>query len=156
MVTILGSLLGFLGSIFPEVLKVYRDSRDRQHELDIMDRQAEMMRKNHRYRLEEIQIQADAVISKSLYAHAKPTGIRWIDGLAGTVRPVITYAFFLLYAVMKYCQWAIVYGMLGASHWHEALVSIWHIEDQALFATVISFWFGQRMMEKVHARYGGK
>ncbi len=154
MITILGSLLGFLGSIFPEVLKVYRDGRDRQHELDILDRQAIMIGKNHKYRLEEIQVQADAITAKALYAHAKPTGVGWVDAMAGTVRPVITYAFFLLYAVMKYSQWAIVYHTLGSSHWHEAFISTWHIEDQALFATVISFWFGQRMMEKVKARYG--
>jgi hypothetical protein len=151
MITILGSLLGFLGSAFPEMLKVYRDGRDRQHELKIMSMQFDMMRSGHRQRLEEIQIQADVVTAKALYAHARPTGVRWVDALAGTVRPVITYSFFLLYAIMKYSQWAIVYHLMGAYDWREAFLNIWHVEDQALLATVISFWFGQRMLEKVKA-----
>jgi hypothetical protein len=150
MITILGALLGFLGSAFPEVLKTYRDQKDRQHELQILDRQYDMMKSGHRQRLEEIQIQADAVTAKALYAHARPTGVRWVDALAGSVRPVITYSFFLLYAVMKYSQWAIVYHILGSYDWREAFLNIWHMEDQALFATVISFWFGQRMLEKMN------
>jgi len=154
MVTILGSLLGFLGSAFPEFLKVYRDQKDRQHELNILDRQADLIKTGHTNRMEEIQVQADAVIAKAIYAHAKPSGVRWVDALSGTVRPIITYAFFLLYAVMKYSQWAVVYHMMGKYDWREAFLNIWQIEDQALFATVISFWFGQRMMQKVKARYG--
>lgn len=148
MITLLGSLLGFLGSAFPEFLKVYKDQKDRAHELNILDRQAELMKNGHMNRMEEIQVQADAVTAKALYAHARPTGTRWVDALAGTVRPVITYAFFLLYAVMKYSQWAVVYSMMEQYDWREAFIHIWHLEDQALFATVISFWFGQRLLQK--------
>lgn len=36
MLTLLGSLLGFLGSTFPEFLKLFRDSQDRKHELAIL------------------------------------------------------------------------------------------------------------------------
>lgn len=154
MITILGSLLGFLGSVFPEVLKVYRDQKDRQHELDILDRQTQMMIHGHTNRMEEIQVQADAIASRALYAHAKSTGVMWVDALSGTVRPVITYAFFVLYGVMKYSQWTIVYHMLGHVQWQEAFLNIWHMEDQALFATVMSFWFGQRMMQKMKTGYG--
>ena len=147
MITLLGSLLGFLGSAFPEMLKVYRDSRDQAHELAILDRQMQMMVQGHQQRVEEIEVQADAGVAKALYRHARPVGIRWIDGMAGTVRPVITYAFFLLYAVVKLSQWFIVRDVMG-SNWAEAISNIWHMEDQALFATVISFWFGQRMLLK--------
>lgn len=38
MLTLLGSLLGFLNSTFPEFLKLFRDSQDRKHELAILDR----------------------------------------------------------------------------------------------------------------------
>ena len=44
MITLIGSLLGFLTSAFPDLLKVYKDRSDRLHELAIMDRQMEMMR----------------------------------------------------------------------------------------------------------------
>ena len=47
MLTLLGSLLGFLSSTFPEFLKLFRDSQDRKHELAILDRQIEQQRLGH-------------------------------------------------------------------------------------------------------------
>jgi hypothetical protein len=44
MLTLLGSLLGFFSSTFPDLLKLWQDRADRQHELDILDRQMEQMR----------------------------------------------------------------------------------------------------------------
>ena len=44
MLTLLGSLLGFISSTFPEFLKLFRDSQDRKHELAILDRQMEQQR----------------------------------------------------------------------------------------------------------------
>lgn len=38
MITLLGSLLGFLSSAFPEVLRHWQDRQDRKHELHILDR----------------------------------------------------------------------------------------------------------------------
>ncbi len=147
MITLLGSLLGFFSSAFPDLLRVYRDQKDREHELAVMDRQVDMMQQGHQQRLEEIQVHADAGVAKALYQHAQPTGVKWVDAMAGTVRPVITYAFFLLYAAVKVAQWVIVREAVNNS-WVEALNNVWHMEDQALFATVMSFWFGQRMLLK--------
>lgn len=151
MITLIGSLLGFLTSAFPDLLKLHRDRTDRIHELAILDRQMEMMRQGHHHRLEEIQIQANATESQALYQHARASGVTWVDALAGTVRPVITYAFFALYTLVKIAQWFLVYHVLE-KQWAHALVQIWGDEDQALFATVIAFWFGHRMLSKMALR----
>ncbi|MGB0934834.1 MAG: hypothetical protein ACPGXY_02085 [Alphaproteobacteria bacterium] len=145
MVTILGSLIGFLGSAFPEILKVFKDKSDRRHELEILDRQMDFMKAQGQVRLQEIQSQTDAREISGLYRYARTSKNKWVDALAGSVRPVITYAFFCLYACVKLAQWHLV-SLSG--DWAQALIQIWHIEDQALFATVISFWFGQRMLAK--------
>ena len=52
MLTLLGSLLGFLSSTFPEFLKLFRDSQERKHELAILDRQMEQQRLGHSQRLD--------------------------------------------------------------------------------------------------------
>ena len=156
MITFIGALLGFFSSAFPELLKVYRDQKDRIHELRILDRQMQMIQQGHHYRLEEINSQIDGDVERALYNHAKPTGVRWVDALAGTVRPIITYAFFILYAALKYAQWSVAEAALGGSHWSEAFLNIWHLEDQALFATVVSFWFGQRMLQKMRPSWSQK
>lgn len=146
MMALLGSLLGFLTSIFPELLKTHRDKGDRQHELAILDRQLQFSTLNHQHRLEEVQTLADAQIYQALYQHAQPTGVSWVDAFAGTVRPTLTYAFFMLYAVIKLAMFS-TYRTQGCS-WAEALLCLWGMEDQALFATVLSFWFGHRLLHR--------
>ena len=148
MLTLLGSLLGFVTSAFPDLLGLFRDSQDRKHELAILDRQMEQMKLGHQQRLEEIEIQGDIAESQALYRHDKPVGVVWVDSLRASVRPIITYAFFLLFAAVKgsalYLLIA-VEGLLLA----EALPQIWDPETQALFAAVMSFWFGQRALSKL-------
>ena len=59
MLTLLGSLLGFATSAFPDLLALLRDRQDRMHELAILDRQMEQAKLGHQQRLEEIEVQAD-------------------------------------------------------------------------------------------------
>ena len=40
--------------------------------------------------------------ARQLYAHAsQPSGVKWVDALRASVRPIITYAFFILFATVK-------------------------------------------------------
>jgi uncharacterized protein YdaL len=136
MLTLLGSLLGFLGSIVPDVFKMLQDRSDRNHELKIMDLQMQREQQGHNNRLEEINASADIAETKAIYKTYK-VGIRWVDALNGTVRPVIAYAFFGLYAFVKFQQSI-----------HTPWL-IWSASDEAIFAGIISFYFGQRAMSKV-------
>lgn len=146
MVTLLGSILGFLSSAFPELLKILKDRHDRKHELEIFDRQVEMAKLGHSQRLEEIQINADSAEAVALYNHASLKATPWVDALSGSVRPLITYAFFILYAGVKCAQWAILRTAPTVASWGETLLQLWQLEDQVLFATVMAFWFGQRTL----------
>lgn len=136
MITLLGALLGFAGSAFPDLLKLLKDHQDRKHELRILELQLEQQKQGHAQRLEEINVQADVAESRALY-RTWQSGVEWVDALNGTVRPVLAYAFFGLYAYVKFVQ---------ALHtpW-----TLWGAEDQAIFAGIISFYFGQRAMGKV-------
>ncbi len=100
MITLLGSLLGFIGAAFPDFLKLFKEKADRKHELAILQLQLEQQKQGHSNRLEEIYVEADIAESKALYKTYN-TGIRWVDALNGTVRPVVAYCFFLLYASVK-------------------------------------------------------
>jgi hypothetical protein len=141
MITLLGSLLGFLGAAFPDFLKLFKEKADRKHELAILQLQLEQQKQGHSNRLEEIYVEADIAESKALYKTYN-TGIRWVDALNGTVRPVVAYCFFLLYASVKIMHFSADLPWL-----------LWTEEDQAIFAGIISFYFGQRAMGKVR---GGK
>ena len=148
MLTLLGSLLGFISSTFPDLLNIWKDRADRNHELAILDRQMEAQKLNHSNRLEEIHVQADISESKALYSHAsQPSGVPWVEALRATVRPIITYAFFMLFATVKI---AALFQLLNSGFTvADSLIIIWDGETQALFAAVMSFWFGQRALAKL-------
>ena len=148
MLTLLGSLLGFLGSAFPQLLKLIQDSHDRRHELAILDRQMELQRQGHSQRLEEIRVEGDVQQSLALYRHdEQPAGYRWVEALRASVRPVLTYAFFLVFAAVKLTALLHVLDIEGV-RLAEALPVLWDAETQALFAATMSFWFGQRALRQ--------
>ena len=139
MITLLGSLLGFISAAFPDLIKLFRDAQDRKHEITILQMQMEQQKQGASQRLEEIQVNADIAESSALYK-TYTTGISWVDALNGTVRPVIAYSFFVLYASVKAMQFSASLPWL-----------LWTAEDQAIFAGIISFYFGQRAMSKLRS-----
>ncbi len=144
MLPIIGSIIGFLGSIAPQVLKLYQDKRDKEHELKLLQLQIEREKLGHTHKMEEIGAIADIEESKALYRSLEPklSGVKWVDAmitfLISSVRPVITYSFFLVYALVKIGM----YQKLGD------ITQIWNEMDMTIFCTIISFWFGNRSMQK--------
>ena len=145
MITLIGTLIGFISSIVPDLVKLFQEHQDRQHELTILELQMQQQRDGFNQRLEEIGVQADIAESKALYATWK-SDIRWVDALNGTVRPVLAYSFFLLYFTIKCMQFALI-DWVNPLPWQ--LAELWDTEDQAIFAGIIAFYFGQRAMGKV-------
>jgi hypothetical protein len=137
--TLLASLLGFASSFLPKLLDVWERNKesksDRAHELAIMDRQMGQIARGHTQRLEEIAVQGRVDNSLALYKHdSSLKGSLWVENLRASVRPVITYAFFVLFAAIK------VYPGMWLT---------WDANTQVLFAAVVSFWFGDRAVSKM-------
>ena len=148
MITILGSLIGFAGSALPKVFDMVDDWQDRKHELAMMDRQIEGSKLSHTQKIEALNIEADISESKALYQHdrsMKSTG--FMAGLSASVRPVITYLFFTLFAVIKRTA---LYGLIYTDGivWELAIQTLWDEETQGIFAAIISFWFGSRALQR--------
>lgn len=133
MITLLGSLFGFIAAFVPDLFKIYQSTKDRAHELAIMDRQIAAQKQGAAAKLEEINATASMANFEAIYK-TYSTGIRWVDAFNGTVRPALAYAFFVLYAVIK-----IMLFRESPMPW-----LLWTEEDQAVFAAIISFYFGQR------------
>ena len=69
-----------------------------------------------------------------------------MEALRASVRPIIAYALFILFATVKT---AALFKLLDEGiDLTSGLVAVWDAETQALFATVMSFWFGQRALAK--------
>ncbi len=145
MITLLASLVGFISSIIPEVFKIVSDKQDKKHELEVMDRQISISAKKISTKLEAISSIADIEETKSIYKTFY-SNIYFIDALNASVRPILAYAFFLLYATVKYFQFQIINTI---SDLQVILSTIWTEDDQAIFAGIISFYFGQRAINKI-------
>ena len=99
MWSLVGTIIGLLGSFLPKVLDYFKVKADHKHELDVLKVQADMAKSEHQYRIEEIEVQADVASEQAVYKQAeiKYTGVKFVDGIlalySGTIRPTITYLF---------------------------------------------------------------
>ena len=144
MVTLFASIVGFISSIFPELLKIFKDKNDKAHEIKILEKQIEMQEKGINARLDEIGADYDLANAKDIYRTYK-TGVTWVDALNGSVKPVLAYSFFILYGLVKFIQISAISAGAPAFVYFDIL---WAEEDHAIFAGIISFYYGQRSMTK--------
>ena len=146
MIELLGSLLGFGTSFFPSVLEYFQDSKDKKHELAMLDKTKEWEYKEAQVTAEQhnvaLELESELESIKGAHKSNVKTGIGFIDGLRGSVRPIITYWFMALYSYSKYTDYT-----QGAVLWTEP--------DRAIFATIISFWFGDRIRKYMEANRAG-
>lgn len=158
MITLLGAIIGLLGSLLPKLCGIFQDKLDKKHELDVLDRQVEMTKANINSRLEAIETQATAEEYKALY-QTYNSGILWVDALNSTVRPVIAYSFFILYAFTKYPHLRFAFEVINSEHsfvnemafitaYQNVMAVLWTEHDEAILAGVISFYYGSRAQEK--------
>ena len=144
MITLLASIAGFISSIIPELLKMLRDLIDKRHELKVFEKQIQYNKLGNLNNIEEIKISRDILEQASLYSTYR-SGVSWVDALNASVRPVLAYSFFLMYGTLKFLQLRTISLM---SPLVEYIDIIWSIDDQAIFAGIISFYFGQRTFSR--------
>ena len=147
MMSLLGSLLRFGTSFLPEVLNFFKAGQEHKQKLETMKLQAELMEKRSALKLQELDKQADIAETKGIYEHDRSIDAGgFVNALRGSVRPVITYAFFLMFAATEVV--IIVKVMETGGDWKDAVELMWTPETQGLFAAIMSFWFGNRAVSK--------
>jgi hypothetical protein len=145
---LLGSVLGFGGSVVPAITDHFKTKSNNKFELQKMEKMAELRAKGYDHEIKMYEqmgsdkehdrlIQHDISINQS-------TGI--IAGLQKSVRPVITYCFFGLFVAIEVTllREALNSGVPLA----ESLGLLWDEDTKAIFAAIISFWFGSRAIDK--------
>jgi ABC-type multidrug transport system fused ATPase/permease subunit len=152
MISLLGTLLGFGTSIVPEILGYFKQKQANQQELAMLEAKAKYAEKLSELKLKELDAQADIVEAQSIYQHdSNIDSGSFVNALRGSVRPIITYAFFILFAAIKTTALITMMSNDGVDL-AVALVAIWDDETQAIFSAIIAFWFGNRAMSKARAR----
>jgi hypothetical protein len=147
VITLLGSLLGFSTSFLPKVMEFWQDKQDQKHELAVMEMQIKQQKEVAAQKLEAVHVEADIREIEALQKSMQPSGVRWIDGLRSSVRPVITYVFMGLFCFVEIAAYLSLTasGLSGL----DAAQLIFDEEIKALFAAIISFWFGGRAISRL-------
>tara|TARA_B100000927_G_scaffold202855_1_gene164444 strand:+ start:55 stop:516 length:462 start_codon:yes stop_codon:yes gene_type:complete len=153
MITLLGSLLGFGTSFLPEVLNYFKRGQEQKHELQRMKMEIELMAKRSEFKIQELDKEAEIKEAEGLYKHDSVDAGGFINGLRGSVRPIITYAFFGLFVAIKVT--ALISLMnLPEMQLNMALSMIWDDQTAGLFSAIMAFWFGNRAVSKYYKAKG--
>jgi len=151
MISLLGSLLGFATSFAPKVIDVVKDGQEHKHKMELMRLQMEMAEKGTTLKLKELDAEADIAESKGIYEHDKHLdGGSFVNALRASVRPVITYMFFGLFIAIEVVT--LISLLRSGQDLVTALPMLWTDETMAIFAAIISFWFGNRAVSKYYKK----
>lgn len=146
MLSLLGSVLGFGTSFIPKVFDFFQDKNDKKHELAMMEVQIRQQKELAVQKLDVINVEADIREVEAIQKSIQPSGVKWIDGLRGSVRPVITYCFFGLFIFVEVSAYL---GLTAAGVSSlDAVNLVWSDEVMALFSAIIAFWFGGRLIHR--------
>ena len=152
MLSLLGSLIGFGGSALPQVLDVFKAKGDRKHEIEKMKAMAELKQQGMDFDMQMYDKTGADKEHARLIAHdtaiMQSTG--WTSVLQKSVRPVITYAFFGLFAAIEITL--LMNALEVGTPFDQAIQLLWDEDTKAIFAAIISFWFGSRAVEKARSR----
>jgi len=153
---ILGSLLGGIFRLAPEVLKHLDKKNERQHELAMFDKQCELEKVRGQIKLEEIGAQRDMAIDVGVMDAFKAAIDQqtemvkaaggWVASLSASVRPVMTYFLLMLYGAAKTATMVIAYH--HDQSLAEVLKAAWGVDDMALLSGVVNFWILDRTLAK--------
>lgn len=157
--TLVGTLFGGLFRMAPEILKWMDRKDERKHELSMFDKQLDADRMKGDQTLSQINAQAAAAMGageiqaliEATKAQAVPSGIRWVDGINALMRPLITFWWVVvLYTVALVAQFFFLID--SGAEVTQAILKLWGVEEKALVASIISFWFVDRSLRKGFAR----
>ena len=144
MLSLLGSLLGFGTSFLPKLLGFFEEKRDQAHELKLMDKQLEQQIKLGEQKLQFMNVEADVRETEALQKSQTTMAVKssqWVINLSSSVRPIMTYLLFVEFMILTFM---LAFNSIDLEMYNR----IWSNEIQAVWAAVVSFWFGQRSFNR--------
>ena len=153
---ILGSLLGGVFRLAPEVLKWMDKKNERTHELAMFQQQCQLETLRGQQKLAEIGAQREATVDAGVMdafnsaieqqtEMVKAAG-GWVASLSASVRPVMTYYLLAMYGAAKAA--AMILAYYHGQALTEVLAKSWGSDDMALLTGVINYWMIDRSLMK--------
>jgi hypothetical protein len=153
---VLGSLLGGLFRLAPEVLKFFDRRNERQHELAMFERQVDLEKVRGSIKLQEIGAQhamaVDAGVLGALQAAVtqqtemvKAAG-GWVASLSASVRPVVTYWILGLWSFIH--VWFAWNAWMAGAAPEQVFKTMMTADFAALVAGTLNYWFLDRTLKQ--------
>lgn len=152
LLTLLSPFLGILGSLLPSIVRIFERKQELAYQLEMNKMQMEAALQNAQITLAIEDAKADIADANSVRSYDNNIDGGWfINALRSSIRPVITYVFFIAFIAIKTC---VIYVMVQQDASMTAMLkAVWDQDTMALFGAVMGFWFGSRILEKTG--YGG-
>ena len=152
LLTLLSPFLGILGSLLPSIVRIFEMKEQMKYNLELNKIQIEAATQNAQITLAIEDAKAGVADAESVRSFDNNIdGGRFINALRASIRPVVTYTFFITFIAIKL---AVVTVMIYNGESMTAMIgAVWDQDTMALFGAVMGFWFGTRMLEK--AGYAG-
>ncbi len=153
--TLLGTALGGVFRMAPEVLKWLDRKDERKHELAMLDKQidADRLKLEAGQKLADTQAEERITLAdlqamiEATKAQAVQTGVKWVDALSSLMRPTITFWWVIvLYTGALVAQFLVLVqqGDSGV----QAILHLWGPDERAIVASIVAFWFVDRSLRK--------
>lgn len=153
---VLGSLLGGLFRLAPEVLKWLDKKNERQHELAMFQQQCQLEAQRGSQKLQEIGAQREAAIDSGVLSAfqaaidqqaemVKAAG-GWVASLSASVRPVVTYWILAIWSfIHTWYAWNAYTQNLPPI---EVFKTMMTPDFAALVSGTLNYWFLDRTLAK--------
>lgn len=141
IVAILGALAGFA----PAIVQLLTLKANNAHQLAMAQLQLQATVQGKALEVDVARANADVRQADRIYDFAnQPSGYRFVDALVVLVRPFITFSIFGMWVVLT--GGLFVYAVNSGYDLGQIYKLLWDEQTQAIFAAIIGFWFGNRMM----------
>lgn len=150
---LLGSLLGGIFRIIPEILKWIDKKNEREHELKMLNAEMDFARMKGEIQMHQVDTEAlSAEVNAMSIALAEQgetsrAAGKFVSAISALVRPVVTYWFVILYSAVKIATMAEAFSM-SDNNWKEVLINCWNTDDMSMLMLVLTFWFVGRVWER--------
>lgn len=154
ILSLLGGGLGGLMRVVPEVLKFFTSKQDQAHEYKMTQLQLDIDKARADQAIDLVHAQgemASAAGELSAYIEAikgqsNMSGVKWVDGLNQSVRPMVTYWWMTIFTIYKIST--IVSACLVWVSMDDFISRLWTAQDAGILSMILGFWFVDRSIRK--------
>lgn len=160
-----GAIIGLVTSVLPKAFGIWERKQDNAQELAMVKAQYEAQKDIEETRFDMSRVEsAEASYQASLehdnQAGSYKTSTRFggflmdmVGVWRASIRPGTVSIFIAMYCLLKLAQgYALIYGLENGEEIAKSIITLWKAEDWAILEMCISYYFGNRAIEK----YDGK